>query len=239
MKTVLLTGGTSGVGRATLEILCESQEYFVEFTYSNSVDIKEHLESKFTNCRGYFCDFRQQDSVDIFLRIINSKSYDVLINNAYVGNLLETNFHKIECDVFHKDFTQNIIPVIKITQAVVVNMRKQKRGSIINILSSAIRNPPLGSASYVGVKSYLAMLSKSWAKEYARFNISSNAVLPSMMETKMLQTIDERIIDQVKQNTPNKELLTTLETAQIIIGIVNSTHKMTGQELLIDSANNI
>lgn len=239
MKKVFLTGGTSGVGRATLELMCASQEYFVDFTYANSTSIKDQLELKFSNCRGYFCDFRNQDSVESILEMIKSETYDVLINNAYVGNLLENNYHKIPIEVFRKDFTQNIIPVIRITQGVVANMRKQKSGSIVNILSSAIRNPPLGSTSYVGVKAYLAMLSKSWAKEYAKFNICSNAILPSMMETNMLKNIDDRIIEQAKQNIPSGEFLTTSETAKVIMGIVASTYKLTGQEILIDAANNI
>lgn len=235
MKKVLLTGGTSGVGRATLEILCESEEYFVDFTFANASGTKDSLELKYSNCRGYFCDFREQNSVDTLLELIENHTYDVLINNAYTGNLLETNFHKVDKSVFAEDFNNNVMPVIMITQAVLVGMRKQKSGRIVNVLSSAMSNPPLGSSSYASVKAYLGMLNKSWAKEYARFNISSNSILPSMMKTSMLSKIDDRIVEQAIQSTPNKELLSPSETAQIIFGLVNNSQKMTGQEILIDS----
>ena len=74
--------------------------------------------------------------------------------------------------------------------------KKKRKGKIITILTSFLLNsPPIGSSSYVANKAYLKSLTKSWANENIKFNVTSNTISPSFMQTNFTSDVDERIID--------------------------------------------
>ena len=67
---------------------------------------------------------------------------------------------------------KTLIPTILITQSVLNDFRKKKKGKIITILTSFLLNtPPIGASTYVANKAYLGSLVKSWATENIKFNI--------------------------------------------------------------------
>ena len=132
------------------------------------------------------------------------------------------------------------MPTISITQAAIGVFRKKKFGKIITILTSALTNtPPIGSSVYIANKAYLQQLTKVWANENIKFNITSNSVSPAFMLTKLTNSTDERIVEQITNNHPLKQLLTTDEVADSVIFLVNSTQQLNGIDLLINAGLNI
>lgn len=77
--------------------------------------------------------------------------------------------------------------------------------------------PPIGSSTYIANKAYLEKLTKVWAIENSKFNITSNSISPSFMQTKLTSEIDERIIEQIISNHPLKKLLTVDEVAETVL----------------------
>ncbi|HEY2584005.1 MAG TPA: SDR family oxidoreductase, partial [Mucilaginibacter sp.] len=105
------------------------------------------------------------------------------------------------------------------------------------ILSAALVNtPPIGSAVYVANKAYLEELTKVWAVENLKFNITSNAVSPSLMLTNLTASMDERLIEQIKNDRP---LLSTEEVAESVLFLVNAGQQINGVNLIINAAGNI
>jgi 3-oxoacyl-[acyl-carrier protein] reductase len=237
---ILITGGASGLGAAITRTLAKNENHFVYFTYSSSNVNAQKIENELRNTQSIKCDFRSNSDLNQLINKLDHLDIDVLINNAYHGSYLTSHFHKIESDEFLLNFKTNIIPTIEITQKVISKFRKKKSGKIITILTSALLNhPPKGSSVYVATKAYLEKLTKVWATENAQYNIVSNSISPSFMQTELTSTIDERIVEQIEKNHPLKKLLTVHEVAETVLFMVNSTSQINGVDIAINSAENI
>ncbi len=237
---VLVTGGASGLGEAITKRLAANPDSKIYFTYSKS-DLKaRRIESEFSNTNPIKCDFSNESEIVSLVDSINGMDLDVLINNAYNGDFLKKHFHKILLSDFETDFKLNILPTIAITQSAIKNFRKKKSGKIITILTAALLNiPPIGSSVYVANKAYLEKLTKIWAIENSNFNITSNAVSPSFMQTNLTASMDERIVEQIRESHPLKKLLTVEEVADAILFLINSSSHINGIDLVINAASDI
>ncbi|AMR34074.1 hypothetical protein A0256_22810 [Mucilaginibacter sp. PAMC 26640] len=237
---ILITGGASGLGAAITTRMARSAEFKVYFTYNQSVAKAKAIEGAFPNTSGIRCDFSDQESVDSLKLQIAAINPDVLINNAYSGSFLKTHFHKTQPADFLAEFKDSVLPTLAVTQAAISSFRKKKAGKIITVLTAALVNtPPAGAAIYVANKAYLQQMAKVWAAENGRFNITSNTVSPNFMQTKFTGDIDERMVEQIRQNHPLKTLLTTEEVAETIYFLANTTAQVNGIDILINAATNI
>ena len=237
---ILITGGASGLGEAITRKLAKNKENTIYFTYSKSDEKARILTSEFTNTISVKCDFKNEEDLERLLSDIPKFNLDVLVNNAYTGSFLTTYFHKIDLINFENEFLNDVIPTIRITQSVISEFRKKKSGKIITVLTSALLNtPPIGSSIYLANKSCLEEMTKVWAIENGRFNITSNSISPSMMETGITQSIDERIIDQLKGNHPLKRFVSTDEVADSVDYLTTVSTHMNGVNIVINSAVNI
>lgn len=235
---ILITGGASGLGKSITQVL--AKEHTVYFTYSKSLEAADALETELQNATAIHCDFSEEQSVKALVEKIAELDLDVMVHNAYSGDYLKTHFHKIETDDFLMDFKINVMPVIELTQAAINNFRKKKSGKIITILSSALVDvPPVGSAVYTANKAYLQKLVQVWANENAKFNITSNSVSPSFMETPMTASTDERVIEQMIESNPMKRLLTTEEVAKAVQFLANDTTQINGKDFVINAGNSL
>ncbi|HYG49849.1 MAG TPA: SDR family oxidoreductase [Flavobacteriales bacterium] len=239
-KNILVTGGASGLGRSITELLCENKSNEVYFTYFSSVDAARELEKQFPNAHGIKADFSVRNEMEALNAKLADINLDVLINNALPHKFEQTHFHKMEYDVFVNGFMNNVMPVVELTRAAIALFRKKKSGKIITVLSSYIINkPPIGFSEYAASKAYLLSLAKSWASEYAAFNITSNCISPSFMLTALASDVDERIIEENRQKHPLKRLLTTGETAGSVAYLVDASAHVNGINLVINAAENI
>jgi 3-oxoacyl-[acyl-carrier protein] reductase len=237
---ILITGGASGLGEAITRKLAKDSDSTIYFTYNKSKLNAEKLRDEFPRAIPIKCDFRNIEEVNALKDNIASLNLDVLINNAYLGNPIKYHFHKINSVEFLTEFNDNIIPTIAITQSAINNFRKKRHGKIITILTSYLLNkPPIGSSVYVANKAYLKELSKSWANENAAFSISSNTVSPAFMLTNLSSDVDDRVIEQMKENHPLKKLLTAEEVAEAVFFLVNVSVQVNGVDIVINAAANI
>lgn len=237
---ILITGGASGLGEAiTMELVKDSKKT-VYFTYSSSKDRAREIELRFPNSKGIKCDFKNEASVNELLKTIPSLELTTLINNAYTGSFIKTHFHKTDYSEFINDFKNNVIPTVRITQEVLKEFRKKKNGKIITVLTAALVNTaPIGTAVYTATKSYMEKLSQTWASDYAKYNITSNSVSPSFMNTGMTAEMDERIVEQMTISHPYKKLLTVEEVAQTISKLLEMSNHVNGVNIPLNAATNL
>lgn len=237
---ILITGGASGLGRAITELLAQESTNNIYFTYCKSQNKAHEIELKFTNSKSIQCDFSKQADMKNLVNDLQQIDIDVLINNAYSGDVVPTYFHKINTQELASDFSKNILPVVEITQEAIKIFRKKKFGKIITILTSYLTNtPPTGLAKYVAGKAYLEKLTKIWASENIRFNITSNTVSPSFMLTGLTEETDDRIIEQMIDQHPLKKLLTVNEVAQSIQFLVQASQHINGTDMLMNAGSNL
>jgi len=237
---ILITGGASGLGKTLTEILGKSKNNNVYFTYNKSEESAKNITEKFKNTEAHKCDFSKDSELTSFKNQIKEMDLDVLINNAYCSKINQIHFHKSPTMDFLMDFKVNIMPTISITQEVIKLFRKKKSGKIITILSSYLINkPPVGLSSYVANKAYLEKLTKAWANENAKFNITSNSISPSFMKTALTEDVDDRVVEQMIINHPNKELITTKEVAKAVLFLTNVGNHINGFDILMNAGVNI
>jgi 3-oxoacyl-[acyl-carrier protein] reductase len=237
---ILITGGASGLGESITEKLVECKINRVYFTYSNSQEKAKKIEKKFKNAVSIKCDFSDNFELLSLQNQMKEMDLDVLINNAYCGKINQKHFHKSPPSDFVNDFMNNIIPTIKITQEAIKIFRKKKQGKIITILSSGLTNlPPTGMSSYISNKAYLEKLTKVWANENSKFNITSNSVSPSFMKAALTANFDDRIVEQIKLNSPIQSLITIEEVAETVLFLTNAGKHINGLDLLMNAGSNI
>jgi len=237
---ILITGGSSGLGEAITRLLAQQPGNTVYFTYNSSATKAQKIETDFGNAFAIKCNFENETEVDALKTKIGEWGIDVLINNAYSGEPIKTYFHKIPATDFLADFQKNLLPAIILTQAAINIFRKKKFGKIINVLTSFLVNtPPTGASVYVANKAYLEELSKSWATENAKYNITSNSISPSFMQTGFTNDVDERVIEQMTESHPLKTILTPAETAESVLFLVNATQQINGINILLNSGVNL
>ncbi|HEY5591028.1 MAG TPA: SDR family oxidoreductase [Paludibacter sp.] len=237
---ILITGGSSGLGKAMVCLLAESPENKVFFTYNSHIDEAKNIVCNTKNIIAIKCDFTNPTEVLELEKSIQSLDLDVLINNAYVGLPQGTNFHKTDSEAFIKSFENNILPTIRVTQSAIAGFRKKKFGKIINILTAYLVNlPPLGLSIYTANKAYLQQLSKSWNSEYSRYNITSNCISPEFMLTHFSSAVDERVVEQMQAAHPLAKLLTPNEVAESVVYLVNASQQVNGVNIVINAAQNV
>tara|TARA_B110000483_G_scaffold224981_1_gene284261 strand:+ start:224 stop:880 length:657 start_codon:yes stop_codon:yes gene_type:complete len=205
---ILITGGSSGLGRSVLEKVQDSNE--IHFTYNNSIESAREIRTKYKNSHSYKCDFTNEGELEVFLSEIQDVDFDVLINNYYSGKFLDKHFSKTSSSEFLEVYKNNILPVIDITQVLLKTFKKKKKGLIISISSQSISHPPVGSSLYSVVKSVIDQLSKIWNSEYNKYGITSKIVSPSFMRTNLTSDIDERIIEMYYENRLNHDEINSI-----------------------------
>lgn len=235
MNKVILTGGSSGIGKA-INIFLLEKGYEVLFTYCHSEESAKEIERKFPGAKAFHIDFTSGEQLENFMTAMESFDPDILINNYYNGTFIDTYFHKTDTDKFLDDFKNNIIPVLQVSQKVINIFRKKKQGRIINILSSSLVSPAMGTSVYNSNKAYILQMSKSWALENVKFGITCNSVSPSFISTDFHKNMDERMKETILAGYPLKDHLEAGEVSNIIDLCINGGKHFNGNHIFLDAS---
>ncbi|REC80217.1 hypothetical protein DRF60_00430 [Chryseobacterium elymi] len=235
MKKIVLTGGSSGIGKIINLFLLE-KGYEVLFTYWRSEDSAREIECKFPNAKAFQIDFTSEGQMTAFLNEIETFDPHILINNYYSGTFIDTYFHKTEAEKILDDFKNNVMPALQVTQKCISVFRKKKLGRIINILSSSMLSPAIGASVYNSNKAYLLQMSKSWALENVKFGITCNSVSPSFISTDFHKDMDERMKEMIVSGYPLKEKLEGGDVAAIVELCINGGQHFNGNHLFVDAS---
>ena len=175
MKTILITGSSSGFGLETASYFLERGWKVIATMRSPRADILP----KSDNLKIIALDVSKPESIR--KAIAEAGPIDVLVNNAGIGvlNALEG----MSMEVVHEVFDTNTIGTIAMTQAVIPQMRERKNGVIINVTSSVtLKSLPL-LAVYTASKAAVNAFSESVAHELKPFNVRICNVLPGRAPT--------------------------------------------------------
>lgn len=236
---ILITGGSSGLGRAIAEKLALEADDNIYISYRSNALMASELEAQYRNITAFHCDFAEAESVDAFLENMELLDIDVLVNNAH-AKYVQQHFHKITPERFVEDFILNVLPALRITQKAIAGFRKKKFGKIINIISSAVVNkPPVGMSLYAAQKSYMLSMSKSWATEGIRFNITSNCVSPAFMKTGLTGDYDHRTVEQLQEQHPLGRLLDIDEVADTVAYLSKASQQINGTHIVMNAGTDL
>ncbi len=205
MKNVIVTGGSRGIGKCLVENLAK-EGYNVILNYNKSEKSARKIQNELKE-NGVFIEIFKADvskkaEVKKLVEFALKKweSIDVLINNAGIAKL------QMLQDITEEDWNEIIDTNLKSTfymsQEVVPSMLHKKSGCIINISSIWGMVGASCEAVYSISKAGMDALTKSLAKELGPSNIRVNSIAPGVIDTDMNSNIDEKIKQEIKNETP-------------------------------------
>jgi NAD(P)-dependent dehydrogenase (short-subunit alcohol dehydrogenase family) len=182
-KTVFLTGGATGIGRATVELL--AAEGATVFAVDNRKDLLDEYieEGGLTSVTSYFADLSTvsgcDDASDAGVEALGGAP-DILINNVGAGKAL--GFEEIDDDLFHRTFELNLHAMLRVTRRVLPQMLARGGGSVVSVASDLARQAEPVIVDYAASKAAMMSVSKSLALAYAP-TIRVNTVCPGPILT--------------------------------------------------------
>lgn len=204
-KTVIVTGGSRGIGAATCIRFAELG-YNVILNYNNSreaavmlAESQRQLGRAVYPCRADVSDRAAVEKmVDNVLREFGK--IDVLVNNAGIAN--QELFTKVSMDDWNKMIAVNLTGVFNCTQAVLPSMIKNHSGSIINVSSVWGETGASCEVPYSTVKAGIIGMTKALAKEVGPSGIRVNCVAPGVISTKMNSHLSLEDMNLLIDETP-------------------------------------
>ncbi len=236
-KVVLVTGSSSGIGKA-IATLFAKQGYKVVLNCRSSVDKMLILQNELLlfnpNILAIQCDVSNYDATQkMFDEIINKfGNVDILINNAGIsefGLFTDTTPQNL-----HNTINTNLFSCINTTHLALPNMISKKSGTIINISSIWGNVGASCEVLYSTSKSAINGFTKAIAKEVAPSNVLVNAIACGLIDTNMNNTLSDEdkqaFIDEIpmcRQGQPE-------EIANMCLFLSENNSYMTGQVLTVD-----
>jgi len=205
MKTVLVTGGSRGIGKCIVENLARDG-FNVVLNYNKSEkqakQIQKELSEQGVNIEIYKADVSKREDVKKLVKFTLNKfkNIDILINNAGIAKLQM--FNDITDQDWNEMLNTNLNSVFYTTQEVLPNMIHNKNGCIINISSIWGVVGASCEVAYSVSKAGINGMTKSLAKELGLSNIRVNAIAPGVIDTEMNSNLDNAIKEQIKNDTP-------------------------------------
>ncbi len=237
-KTVLVTGGSRGLGRSIAAAFAQEGAY-VYVTYRararDAAVTLETIERAGGRGRLLTCDVRDRQAIDDAVEQVldQRSSLDVVINNAAVVS--DAPFAFITASDLDEVLAVNLAGVFHVCQSASRPMTAQREGVIVNIGSYAGLRASPGQANYAAAKGGVVALTRTIAAELAPCGIRVNAVLPGLLSTGMAAMLDHRIVAERCEHIPLGRCGTAEEVANVVLFVASGQASyLVGQALLVD-----
>lgn len=206
-KVAIITGAANGLGLEAARVFLREGAKVALVDYDTIAgeqrvsELQAEGEATF-----YQVDVSNQSQVVEMVQMVKERfgQIDILINNA--GITKDNMLLKMSSEDFQKVMDINVNGVFNCTQAVVPHMLEQGAGKIINTSSVSGVYGNVGQTNYAASKAAVVGMTKSWAKEFGRKGINVNAVAPGFVETSMVATVPEKVIQGLLQVIPLQRL---------------------------------
>mgnify|MGYP001091982441 CR=1 FL=1 len=245
-KVAIVTGGASGIGRATCLLLARegAKVALVDVNDDGGKKVVSEIESSGGSARYWHMDVTSEKEVERTFADIHKEfgKINVLVNNAGIVGVAKPT-HEVEEAEWDKIINVNLKGVFHCTKFVVPYMRKAGGGSIVNVSSFAGIVGVGGDAPYHAAKGGVRLMTKTDAICYAKDKIRVNSVHPGSIKTPLL----EKFIHDFGRDNPEefrKRLISMFpigslgEPEDIAFGILylasDESKYVTGSELVID-----
>ncbi|MBM2577234.1 acetoacetyl-CoA reductase [Jannaschia sp. Os4] len=213
-RIALVTGGSRGIGAAISKAL-KDQGAQVAATYAGNDERARQFTDE-TGIKTYKWDVADYDACKAGIAQVEADlgPVDILVNNA--GITRDAPFHKMTPEHWHAVIDTNLTGVFNMTHNVWGGMRERKFGRIVTISSINGQKGQFAQANYAATKAGDIGFSKALAQEGARANITVNVVAPGYINTDMMSTIPEKVMDSIVGAIPVGRLGEAEEIARCV-----------------------
>ncbi|MFA5128076.1 MAG: SDR family oxidoreductase [Patescibacteria group bacterium] len=180
-KTILITGGSSGIGKATALLFAKNGANII-ITYKENKNGADEVAREIRQIGGASLVVRanlinEHDAKNVVEEAIKKfGTIDVLINNA--GRYIDGDEWNGSSDIWVKSLQQNLVSVMNVSKFVIEIFQKQKSGIMVNVASRHSINGQTDAISYAAAKAGVANVTQAYAKLLTPFGGRANAVSP-------------------------------------------------------------
>ena len=199
-RVALITGSSRGIGYAiakefakrNIDVVINNHEHPIEG--QKVADEIRNMGRRSIYIQSDVSNYQQIE--EMIEKIINEFGrIDILVNNAGItrDKLLEN----MDIEAWNSVISVNLTGIFNCTKSVIKHMKRQGGGKIINISSVVGESGNIGQDNYSASKGGVISFTKTIAKEYARENIIINAIAPGFIETSLVRSIPEKVMDKI------------------------------------------
>jgi len=216
-KVCIITGAAQGIGLATalkfaregaVVVVCDIKPAAVDAAVAQCLVLGARAV-------GFVLNVTLREQVDAMVASVKQQfgRIDVLVNNA--GITKDARLQKMTLEQFDAVIDVNLRGVFHCAQAVADTMTAQGAGVILNASSVVGIYGNFGQTNYAASKFGVIGFTKTWARELGPKGVRVNAVAPGFIETPILSTIPDKVIEQMQAHVPLKRLGKPEEIANV------------------------
>lgn len=216
-KVCIVTGAAQGIGLATaLKFAREGARLAIWDVKQEGVDqtVRQCRELG-AQAEGCVVDVTQREMVDAATRRVKERfgRIDVLVNNA--GITQDARLQKMTLEQFDRVIDVNLRGVFHTSQSVADIMVAQGGGVILNASSVVGLYGNFGQTNYAAAKFGVLGFTKTWSRELGPKGVRVNAVAPGFITTSMMDTVPEKVLEDLRRRVPLQRLGTAQEIASV------------------------
>ena len=235
-RSVIVTGGASGIGRATALLLArEGARVFVgDIDEAGGRAVASEASGVGLALDYLPLDLTRPDTIAAFAAAVHDRveHVDGLVNGAGWDRIQP--FLENPPEMWDQLIAINLLGAVRLTRAVLPPMVAAQAGKIVNISSDAGRVGSMGETVYAAAKGGLIAFTKSLARELARYHINVNCVCPGPTDTPLFQQQPERMREALTRAIPFRRIAQPEEIAEAVMFFLGRrSDYITGQVLSV------
>ena len=215
-KTILITGGSGGLGLAFAKGLSENNTVII---CGRSEQRLAQAQATNPRLKTIVCDVSDKSSISSMINIIKIEypNLNVLINNAGVMHLHNVAENSLSMEHQQQEIQTNFFGVVALCDALIPQLKQQKEAAIINITSGLAYMPFLAAPVYTATKAAIHSYSQSIRQALKSSSITVFEALPPMIDTEMSKGLEMPGIAKVSAEILAKNIIKKIEKQQLEI----------------------
>ena len=239
-KVAVITGGTTGIGKAIAEKFLK-EGAIVGICSNIESDVEKAVEelSAYGTVRGMVVNIAEKAEDEAFVKAMAEEfgHIDILVNNA--GITKDAQFYKMTDEQFNAVIDVNLRGNYYMTKAVIPFMMEKKYGKIIHLSSVSAFNGNFGQSNYAASKAAIIGMTRVQAKELGKYNINVNAIAPGTIMTDMYAAVPEEVRNRTLSIIPLKRYGAPEDVANLALFLASDEASyISGQVITIDGGKN-